>query len=130
MKKACFEKDEDELRKQMKSKCEGITNDKFGIQEYMKNNDLKTIRELFRLKTRMNHLKANYPGDPKNRMDGLVCVGCGKIKETNSHVAECDTYSDLKIGRDLNTDKDLVDFFRDVMSRREKIVEKSRKAKS
>ena len=51
-------------------------------------------------------------------------MGCGKTKETNSHVVECDMYSDL------NTDKDLVEFFRDVMARREKIVEKGRKVQS
>ena len=72
----------------------------------------------------INHLKANFPGDPRNRKDGMVCVGCGKTEETNSHVAECDAYSDLRVGRDLMTDKDLVGFFRDVMSRREKAMKK------
>ena len=64
------------------------------------------------LKTKMNHLKANFPGDPRNRKGGgLICVGCGKTEETNSHVAECDAYSDLRVGRDLMTNKYLVEFF-------------------
>ena len=120
---ACFEKDEENLRKQMKSKCADIVNDDFEIQKYMKENNLKTIRDLFRIKLRMNHLKANFPSDPKNkRVGGLSCMGCGKTDESNSHVAECTAYADLRMGRDLNNDQDLVNFFKDVMSRRETMM--------
>ena len=117
---ACFKKDEENLRKQMKSKCADIVNDEFEVQDYMKENSLKTIRDLFRIKIRMNHLKANFPNDPKNkRVGGMSCVGCGSTAETNSHVAVCNTYADLRVGRDLNNDQDLVNFFKDVMARRE-----------
>ena len=69
----------------------------------------------------MNHLRANFPSDPKNRVEGcMVCVGCGANKETNSHVTECAAYVDLLVGRDLSDDGDLVKFFKDVMDRREK----------
>ena len=107
----------------MKSKCADIVNDEFEIQKYMKENDLKTIRDLFRIKLRMNHLKANFPSDPKNKgVGGLSWVGCGKTDESNSHVAECNGYADLRMGRDLNNDKDLVNYFKDVMARREAIT--------
>ena len=60
----------------------------------------------------------------------MVCVGCGSIKETNSHVTECDVYADLLVGKDLSDDRDLVKFFRDVMKRRENIEEKKKMKKS
>ena len=104
----------------MKSKCEGIKDDEFKVQDYMTVNSLKDIRELFRIKIRMNHLRGNFPSDPSFRVDGgMACVGCGASKETNSHVTECAAYADLLVGRDLSNDKDLVKFFSDVMDRRD-----------
>ena len=91
LRKACFDRDEEELRKIKKSKCKDRVNDKFGIQDYMKNKNSKTIHRLFRIKSKIHHLKGNFPSDPRNRKNGsLVCVGCSKTEETNSHVAECD----------------------------------------
>ena len=116
---ACFEKDEEELKEKMGSKCSSIKEDKFQVQDYMKVNSLSVIREIFRNKTGMNKLRANFPSDPKCRAEGgMVCVGCGASKETNSHVTECAVYADLLVGRDLEDNGDLVRFFRDVMARR------------
>ena len=104
----------------MKSKCSELVDDHFEVQSYMKTNSLRDIREIFRIKTRMNHLKANFPSDPKHRKEGgMVCIGCGADKETNIHVTECVAYADLLVGRDLREDVDLVGFYRDVMARRE-----------
>ena len=95
--------------------------DSLAVQDYMRTKTLNYIRDLFRIKTRMNHLRANFPSDPKNRVEvGMVCVGCGVNKETNSHVTECVAYADLLVGRDLSDDGDLVKFFKHVMDRREK----------
>ena len=91
----------------------------------MKSKSLKDIREIFRIKTRMNHLKANFPGKPGYKAEGgMDCIGCGESIETNSHVTNCKTYADLLVGRDLSNNADLVQFFRDVMSRRDKIAKK------
>ena len=62
---ACLEKDEEELKEKMGSKCSSIKEDKFQVQDYMKVNSLSDIREIFRIKTRMNKLRANFPSDPK-----------------------------------------------------------------
>ena len=133
LKESCLERDEKEMREKMASmsKCEAIRRDEFKIQDYMKSNSLGDIREIFRIKTRMNHLQGNFSRDPKYRGEaGMVCVGCGSIKETNSHVTECDVYADLLVGKDLSDDRDLVKFFRDVMKRRENIEEKKKMKKS
>ena len=111
LKESCFEKDEKDMRERMASmsKCDSIIKDEFKVQEYMKSNSLSYIREIFRIKTRMNHLRGNFSGDPKYRGEaGMVCVGCGFIKETNYHVTECDVYADLLVGKDLSDDRDLV----------------------
>ena len=118
---ACYDKDAMEMRQKMKSKCSEIQFDKFELQPYMKNNSLRDIRELFRIKIRMNHLRANFPSDPKHKVEGgMVCMGCGVEKETNTHMTECVAYADLLEGRVLRDDSDLVGFYREVMARRDK----------
>ena len=112
------------------SKCSSIIDDDFKLQDYMLTNSFLDIREIFRIKTRMNKLKGNFPSDPKHKVDGgMACVGCGNIniKETNSHVTKCDAYADLLVGRDLACDSDLVGFFKAVMARRERKLKSTQK---
>ena len=127
---ACYARDKKEIKDKMSSleKCSELIGDEFKLQDYMKSKSLKDIRELFRIKTRMNHLRANFPGKPGCKAEGgMDCIGCGESIETNSHVTNCKSYADLLVGRDLSKDADLVQFFRDVMSRREKLNKKSHK---
>ena len=53
---------------------------------------------------------------------GSLCVACGQEEEVNSHVIKCGEYKDLRRDKDLNSDMDLVDYFREVMRRREKTM--------
>ena len=125
--KSCFEKDEKEIKAKMGSKCTNIVNDDFKVQDYMRYSSLNDTRDIFRIKTRMNHLRGNFSSVYKNKgEEAMFCVGCKSVKETNSHVTECAIYADLMEGRDLRDDGDLVSFFRDVMARREKIEKASR----
>ena len=45
---------------------------------------------------------------------------CDKL-DSQSHLMHCDSYKYLREGRDLNSDKNLVDYFRDVISLRDKM---------
>ena len=71
----------------------------------------------------MNKLKGNFKHD--KRITDLCCVACGQEEEVNSHVVSCPRYADLKQGRDLSKNMDLVYFFRDVMARRDKLMQES-----
>ena len=82
---------------------------------------LAKTRELFRIRTHMNELKANFKHDKKNIASGISCVACGIEEESNSHVMICDKYDDLRAGKNLKSDNDLVKFFSDVMKRRGEI---------
>ena len=53
-------------------------------------------------------------------------MACGVEEESNSHVMVCSEYNDLRDGRDLKSNNDLVGFFRDVMARREKLEKRRR----
>ena len=66
----------------------------------------------------MVDLKANFKNKPAFRKDGWICEGCHKEVETNAHVMSCGTYKLIREGKDLKKDKDLLDFFREVLKLR------------
>ena len=41
--------------------------------------------------------------------------------DSQTHILSCDNYQYLRTGKDLSSDKDLVTYFREVISLREKI---------
>ena len=102
-----------------KTKTKDLVTESFQMKSYFKDKSLSRTRELFRLRTNMNELKGNFKGDMRNG-GGSLFVACGKVEEVNSHVIKCGEYEDLRRDKDLNSDMDLVDFFREVMRRREK----------
>ena len=121
--KACRKEDAAFLRGGMegRSKVQDLVSENCLIKDYFKYKSLARTRDMFRIRTHMNELKANFKHDKKNIVGGVACVACGMEDESNSHVMKCDKYRDLRDGRDLKSNNDLVNFFRDVMSRREKI---------
>ena len=41
--------------------------------------------------------------------------------DSQSHITKCESYKYLRVGKNLSSDKDLVKYFSDVISLREKI---------
>ena len=59
----------------------------------------------------------------KNMYKGtsINCDACDmKVAESQTHVMSCPGYSDLRAGKDMGKDCDLVAYFRDVLKIREK----------
>ena len=104
-----------------KVKLQNLVTESCNMKEYFRENSMTRMREMFRIKTNMNEIKGNFKHDVKNKVEGIACVACWSEDEVNSHVMTCDKYQDLRVGRDLDKDSDLVNFFRDVMARRDEI---------
>ena len=51
---------------------------------------------------------------------------CGTEEEVNTNVMVCKHYEDLRQGLDFSNNKDLVKFFKGVMSRREDILDEEK----
>ena len=49
---------------------------------------------------------------------GFQCLGCNREVETNSHVLSCIAYSELMVGKDMDKNRDMVDYFREVIKLR------------
>ena len=71
-------------------------------------------------------IQTNFKSEPTFKANKWICVGCdngtddGKIGslDTQAHVLVCEGYSDLRDGKTLTKDKDLVDYFAGVIRRR------------
>ena len=122
VKKAVLESHEEELTAEVQSKrkLEGIVDEDMKRKDYFKQKSLEDTRMLFRIRTRMLDLKANFKNKPAFRKDGWVCDGCKKEVETSGHVMSCQAYELIREGKDLSTDRDLVQFFKEVMKIRMK----------
>ena len=127
LKKACERKDEEETRSDMEkmTKMEDVREEDCRLKPYMRELDLQSVRERFQVRITMNKLRANYKMDPRNKSEKWLCVGCESEVESNSHVMECEEYSELRarMGDGLFTDKGMVDYFRDVMEYRRRMLE-------
>ena len=122
--KACRREDEVWMRDEMegKTKTKDLVTESCLIKDYFGIKSLTKTQEIFRIRTNMNDLKGNFKNMYKNTPGGVSCKACGFENEVNSHVLKCVEYADLRQGKDLSNNADLVKYFRDVMSRRDIII--------
>ena len=69
----------------------------------------------------MIHVAGNYPSHKKYEKTQWLCQACdGKVREDQDHLTQCPGYTDLIHGVNMDSDRDLVGFYKRVMERREK----------
>ena len=110
-----------------KKKCERIMKEEFGLKDYMKQNTLCKVREIFKTRVHMQPFAGNYPNDRRFKKNNFMCK-CKTKKEEESHLlsGECTVYGDLRrTYGDLSEDKQLVNFFSAVLERRERLEERT-----
>ena len=92
--------------------------EKFETKDYFKTLNLPDARLKFALRTKMTRtVQMNFKGDPRFSKNGWKCLECD-TPDTQDHIVRCRSYKDIRIGKDLNSDKDLVDYFREVIKMR------------
>jgi hypothetical protein len=83
----------------------------------MKQNNIEDSRTMFRYRTKMLELKENTKG--RYGRENLGCAACSTgIVESQPHVLQCAVYEDLREGLDLEKDRDMISYFREVLKRR------------
>ena len=70
----------------------------------------------------MFDVKLNYKSDPRHSEKLWQCDSCqnGQI-ESQDHILYCAAYAGLRANKDINNDKDLINYIRDVLKIREKL---------
>ena len=83
---------------------------------------MEDARVNFSLRSLMYDVSFNYRSDLKNSADLWRCDSCmsGHI-QTQSHILFCEAFADLRKDRDLNSDRDLVNYMKSVLIIREKL---------
>ena len=94
--------------------------EEFKTKPYLTALNLADSRLKFALRTKMARtVQANFKGDPIYKSNEWKCHDC-KVLDTQEHIVRCPAYTSLRNGKDLESDKDLVDYFRKVIEIRNK----------
>ena len=104
-----------------------LREEKCGTKEYMKSLNLPQARMKFAIRSRMTRTdQINFKGNPIYTRNHWKCQECF-TPDTQEHSIRCPSYQHLRLGKDLASDKDLVEYFRKVLSIRDKIEDKRTK---
>ena len=96
-----------------------IGDDPTMAKEYMQQKCIADTRLIFRLRTEMMDGKDNMRN--KYKKTSTNCDACDMgTAESQAHVMVCPGYADVRVGKDLDRDRDLVSYFREVMLLRER----------
>ena len=93
----------------------------FETKDYLKNMTLENARTKFKLRTEMLNVKFNYKHMAQNEKTLWQCDSCQTSIETQSHIMWCPAYSELRVGKNVNNDDDLIEYVKKVMKIREKL---------
>ena len=74
---------------------------------------------MVRVRTRMVKCKMNQSSSKCNKASLWQCEDCGYI-DSQTHIIHCPAYKDLREGKDLNSDVDVANYFKEVLRIREK----------
>ena len=99
---------------------DSLESEKFGLKEYFKTLNLPDARLKFALRSkRTRTIQMNYKSDIKSKENHWKFVECGK-EDSKEHLLQCEVYSNLREGKDLDDDSQLVDYFRKIINARER----------
>ena len=106
--------------KYKKLEYEVLSEENCEMKEYFKSLNLPDARLQFALRSKMTKsVQMNFKGEPKYIRNGWKCQDCD-IPDTQDHILRCPCYQQLRVGKILDSDKDLVQYFRKVIQIREK----------
>ena len=125
VKEAIVEESEKELKEKIsklkKLKDGPMKNETFGTKDYLKSMDLTEARLKFKFRSKMLDVKMNYSHDPVFSKDLWKCDSCERSIDTQNHILWCPAYSEIREGKSLNNDEDLISYLKKVMNVRDKL---------
>ena len=132
MKKAIKRRNESELKEKIQnySKLEDMKLESCcKRQDYLSSMTMSEARIKFRLRTSTFPCKMNQVSDPRYRAELWRCDSGSSLLDPDSHnniniqshILWCPAYRKLREGKSLDNDKDIVNYFRQVMLTRSKL---------
>ena len=103
------------------------------MKKHMTNLNLYNARLRFKIRAHMTpSVQMNFKNDPVFKANLWTCSGCDRrgkdrltppSQDTQAHILTCVGYADLRKDKDLNDDKDLVEYFSAVIMKRMNLSE-------
>ena len=103
------------------SKLEVMKREAYEENTYLKEMPMYNARINFSLRARTFPCKMNTMNNPKFKADMWRCDLCESCIDSQSHILYCPAYKELREGRTLSSDDDIVSYFRDVLAIRIKL---------
>ena len=125
---AYHKSNEKALRLQAKGKCERILHEDYGRKNYIQKKTIMSVRQEFRTQFGLLAFAGNYSHDRRFSKLDWLCK-CKEAKESELHLTSgrCKVYGDLTHKFSNLTDDDaLVQFFQEVLARREVLDKEQR----
>ena len=98
-----------------------MENESFKTKDYLKNMNMADARTKFKMRTEMLNFKFNYKSDYEHIANLWKCDSCQTAIETQNHILWCPSYSELREGKDLKNDVDVIEYFQKVIKIRDKL---------
>jgi hypothetical protein len=107
-----------EFEKYSKLMNKNLENEVLELKDYVKSMKLRDARTLFRMRSGMINAKMNMKSNTSYSMDLWRCDDCRSM-DSQSHIIWCPAYAELREGKNLDCDLDLVAYYQQVMKLRE-----------
>ena len=104
-----------------KTKEKEMSKENFQLKDYVKSKCIEDVRTQFRIRSGMIDCKMNYMNKTEYITSMWRCDSCMTTIESQSHVLHCPAYRKLREDKDLSNNRDIVDYFRSVLSIRSKL---------
>ena len=92
------------------SKMRDLVDEDFQRKPYLEHKNVTEARVKFAQRSSMFPCKTHYMSDPSFREELFVCDSCESAIDTMSHVMICPAYQQLREEKDINSDKDMLEY--------------------
>ena len=100
-----------------------MASENFKIRPYISELTLSESRTMFKFRSQMTqYVKMNYKNEVQFSKSLWKCDRCGNV-DTQSHLIWCPFYKQLRIGKDLQNNRDLCKYLHDIYKDRKKMDE-------
>ena len=103
------------------SKLECMKNKVYEEKSYLTEMSMWNARLNFSLRTQMFPCKMNNMNSPKFKADLWLCDSFETLINSQSHILYCPAYKQMREGKSLTSDSDIVEYFKKVLEIRTKL---------
>ena len=109
------------MMKQGYSKLEVMKSERYEEKAYIQEMSMYNAKMNFSLRAQTFPCKMITMNKSKFKADMWWCDSCESCIDSQSHILYCPAYKDLREGRSLSSDDDIVLYFREVLAIRMKL---------